>query len=73
MPTGAQRPATRWLRKGGLKTENPLLEQEAIDIAFPYLADLSAGIGTLRLMRRLPGFTGPFPSTSHDKAVLFSC
>ena len=39
---------------------------------FPYLADLSAGIGTLR-GRRLPGFTGPFPSTSRDKAVLFSC
>lgn len=38
----------------------------------PYLADHSAGIGTLRSFlkkrRRLPGFTGPIPSTSLDKA-----
>ena len=36
----------------------------------PYLADTSAGVGTLRdCSRRLPGFTGPIPSTSLDKAI----
>lgn len=36
----------------------------------PYLADTSAGVGTLRdCSRRLPGFTGPIPSTALDKAI----
>ena len=36
----------------------------------PYLAEISAGVGTLRdCSRRLPGFTGPIPSTALDKAI----
>jgi len=52
---------------------SPCLEQRDSAKLYPYLADLSAGIGTLRFARRLPGFIGPFPSTSPDKAILFSC
>jgi hypothetical protein len=39
----------------------------------PHLADLSAGVGTLsckrvtRVAGGLPGFIGPFPSTSLDE------
>lgn len=36
----------------------------------PYLAEISAGVGTLRdCSRRLPGFIGPIPSTALDKAI----
>lgn len=35
----------------------------------PYLADTSAGVGTLVIVTRLPGFTGPNPSTSLDKVI----
>ena len=44
----------------------------------PHLADDSAGIGTLleKDSSGLPGFTGPYPSTSLDETMLlhiFSC
>jgi hypothetical protein len=40
----------------------------------PHLADCSAGIGTFScyIARRLPGFIGPFPSTSLDESS-YSC
>ena len=37
-----------------------------------HLADASAGIGTKRRLRRLPGFLGPSPSTSLDEHRLYS-
>jgi hypothetical protein len=46
----------------------PLRQQRDSARRSPYLADRSAGIGTLRVKRRLPGFIGPYPSTSPDKA-----
>jgi hypothetical protein len=55
-------------------TKNPQPRQGCVFTPFPYLADRSAGFGTLRPSdRRLPGFTGPIPSTHLDKAALFSC
>ena len=43
--------------------------QKALKL-IPYLADTSAGVGTLRdYSRRLPGFTGPNPSTALDKVI----
>ena len=54
------------------KTPQP--RQGCVFTPFPYLADRSAGFGTLRPTdRRLPGFTGPIPSTRLDKAALLSC
>jgi hypothetical protein len=55
-------------------TKTPQPRQGCVFTPFPYLADRSAGFGTLRPSdRRLPGFTGPIPSTRLDKAALFSC
>src|SRR3954451_3021621 len=55
-------------------TKKPPPRQGCVFTPFPYLADRSAGFGTLRPKgRRLPGFTGPIPSTHLDKAALFSC
>ena len=55
-------------------TKTPQPRQGCVFTPFPYLADRSAGFGTLRSRdRRLPGFTGPIPSTRLDKAALFSC
>jgi hypothetical protein len=55
-------------------TKKPQPRQGCVFTPFPYLADCSAGFGTLRPTdRRLPGFTGPIPSTRLDKAGLFSC
>ena len=55
-------------------TKKPQPRQGCVFTPFPYLADRSAGFGTLRPTdRRLPGFTGPIPSTRLDKAGLFSC
>ena len=55
-------------------TKKPQPRQGCVFTPFPYLADRSAGFGTLRSTdRRLPGFTGPIPSTRLDKAALFSC
>lgn len=57
----------------GAKTKPPP-RQGCVFTRIPYLADRSAGFGTLRSReRRLPGFTGPSPSTHLDKAALFSC
>ena len=52
---------------------------EACASLLPYLADHSAGVGTLRRiptndvvhLGRLPGFIGPIPSTSLDKAAIW--
>jgi hypothetical protein len=55
-------------------TKTPQPRQGCVFTPFPYLADRSAGFGTLRPRdRRLPGFTGPIPSTRLDKAALLSC
>jgi hypothetical protein len=55
-------------------TKTPQPRQGCVFTPFPYLADRSAGFGTLRPTdRRLPGFTGPIPSTHLDKAALLSC
>ena len=55
-------------------TKKPPPRQGCVFTPFPYLADRSAGFGTLRFAdRRLPGFTGPSPSTPLDKAALLSC
>jgi len=55
-------------------TKTPQPRQGCDFTPFPYLADRSAGFGTLRSTdRRLPGFTGPIPSTRLDKAALFNC
>ena len=55
-------------------TKTPQPRQGCVFTPFPYLADRSAGFGTLRPTdRRLPGFTGPIPSTRLDKAALLSC
>jgi hypothetical protein len=55
-------------------TKTPQPRQGCVFTPFPYLADRSAGFGTLRPAdRRLPGFTGPIPSTRLDKAALLSC
>src|SRR5262249_36250141 len=58
-------------RRPGSGNEKPpcVSKGEGRSLPFPYLADRSAGIGTLRF-RRLPGFTGPSPSTSRDKASI---
>gem|GEM_PF-5657719 len=66
---------------GGVRIKkSPCLSRgmKAYASLLPYLADHSAGVGTLRRvptndvvhLGRLPGFIGPIPSTSLDKAAI---
>src|ERR687889_190746 len=60
--------------RGRRLKKNPPPRQGCVFTPFPYLADRYDGFGTLRPTdRRLPGFTGPSPSTHLDKAALLSC
>jgi hypothetical protein len=56
-----------------LKVRGRLADKVA-DQPLPYLTDRSVGIGTWTVVVWLPGFIGPYPSTSLDKSlVVFSC
>ena len=53
--------------------KNPLLEQGVDECLRSLISQISLPELAPCTYCRLPGFVGPFPSTSHDKAVLFSC
>lgn len=58
--------------------KTPVFQGPGLIAHSPHLAEISAGIGTLleKKSSGLPGFIGPYPSTSLDETMLlhiFSC